>query len=201
MNKKESKSFHPKSRNAWRKWLEKNHDSEQSVWLIHTKMKEGKRTLTWSDSVDEALCFGWIDSIAKPIDEHTYKQFFSKRKPSSTWSKINKIKVKKLIEDGLMSEAGLKTIEIAKHNGTWSILDEVEELVIPKDLLKAFKAHAGSKAYFLSLSKSVRKMMLQWIVLAKRDETRQKRIQEIAELAALKQKPKQLFPESPKHPS
>jgi uncharacterized protein YdeI (YjbR/CyaY-like superfamily) len=118
-------------------------------------------------------------------------QFFCKRKPNSAWSKINKEKVKRLIEEGLMTKAGLETIETAKQNGSWTILDDVEELIIPKDLEKAFNTQAGSKDYFLSLTRSIKKMILQWIVLAKRPETRQKRINEIAELAAQKLKPKQ----------
>jgi len=147
--------------------------------------------LPWSDAVDEALCFGWIDSIRKSIDKDSFKQFFSPRKPNGTWSKVNKDKIVRLIEDGMMTKAGLECIETAKKNGSWSILDTVEELDIPKDLEKEFKLHKGAKDHFLSLSKSVRKAMLQWLVLAKRPETRQKRIHEIAELAGQKKKPKQ----------
>src|SRR5690606_27147326 len=118
-------------------------------------------------------------------------QFFSKRKARSTWSKINKEKVQQLINEGLMTQAGLKSIEIARQNGSWTILDEVEELIIPTDLELAFKKNKGSKDYFLSLSKSVRKMMLLSLVLAKRAETRQKRIDEIAFFTGQKKKPKQ----------
>ena len=148
-------------------------------------------SIPWSDLVDEALCFGWIDSIRKTIDATQFKQFFSKRKAKGTWSKINKEKIERLIEEGLMTKAGLAVIEAAKQNGSWTTLDQVETLEIPKDLAKAFRKHAGSKAYFLSLSKSVRKMMLHWIAFAKREETRDKRINEIATLAAKKMKPKQ----------
>lgn len=117
-------------------------------------------------------------------------QFFSRRKTTTTWSKVNKEKVQQLIEKGLMTQAGLDSIERAKQNGSWTILDDVEELNIPSDLKNAFKTQKGSNAYFLRLSKSVRKSILQWVVLAKRPETRQKRIIEIAELAVQKQKPK-----------
>src|SRR5690606_15861947 len=109
----------------------------------------------------------------------------------STWSKINKEKVEELIEAGLMTPAGYQSIEIAIQNGSWTILDEVEELIIPYDLQQAFKTRKGSDKYFLSLSKSIRKMMLYWIVSAKRPETRQKRIHEIAFAASQKTKPKQ----------
>ena len=143
-------------------------------------------------AVDEALCFGWIDSTKKTIDAFSYMQFFSKRKPKSNWSKINKEKVQHLIENGLMTKAGYESIEIAKQNGYWTILDEIEELIIPNDLEIAFTKHKGSKDYFLSLSKSARKIILGWIVLTKRQETRQKRIDEVVESAAQNLKPKHL---------
>ncbi len=183
--------FCPASQQDWRRWLKKNHKSKQSVWLVYYKKKSSVPTITWSDAVDEALCFGWIDSKAKPLDDERFMQFFCKRKPNSVWSKINKTKVERLIGDGLMTKAGFDSIETAKQNGSWTILDDVEELRIPKDLVKAFKNQKGSKHYFLSLSKSVKKSLLQWIVLAKRPETRQKRIEEIVEQAAQKMKPKQ----------
>ena len=184
-------TFYPTSYTAWRKWLEKNHLSKQSVWLVFYSKSSEKPSITWSEAVDVALCFGWIDSKKIKIDHETSHQFFSKRKPKSTWSKINKEKVRQLIESGLMTQAGFDIIDIAKQNGSWTILDEVEELIIPNDLETAFKKHKGSKAYFLSLSKTVRKMMLQWLVLAKRPETRQKRVDEIAVAAGQKKKPKQ----------
>lgn len=148
-------------------------------------------TLSWSEAVDEALCFGWIDSTRKTIDEEKFIQFFSKRKPNSVWSKINKEKVQRLIDERLMTPAGYESIERAKQNGSWAILDDVEELIIPNDLEKEFKTKLGSKDFFLSLSKSVRKSILQWLTLAKQQETRQKRMSEIAELASQKLKPKQ----------
>ena len=187
----ETETTCPASRKEWRAWLQENHATSQSVWLIYYKMKSGMRTLSWSEAVDEALCFGWIDSTARPLDDEKYMQFFTRRKPNSVWSKINKGKVQQLMEQGLMTPAGLKIIETAKQNGSWTILDEAEELVIPPDLEQGFEDQPGSKDYFLSLSKSVRKAILQWLVLAKRPETRQKRIQEIAELAAQRRKPKQ----------
>lgn len=183
--------FYPTSPASWRKWLEENHLSKESVWVVFHSKKSKRETITWSDSVDVALCFGWIDSKKIKIDEETSHQFFSKRKAKSTWSKINKDKIQRLLDQGLMAQAGLDTIETAKQNGSWTILDEVEGLVIPEDLETAFEKHQGSKDYFLSLSKSVRKMMLSWIVLARRPETRQTRIDEIADLAGQKKKHKQ----------
>lgn len=184
--------FYPTSPTTWRKWLEKNHPSKQAVWLVFYNKSSSRQSVSWSDAVDVALCFGWIDSKKIKIDEDTSHQFFSRRKPNSTWSKINKEKVQKLIDNGLMTPAGYESIETAKQNGTWTILDEVEELIIPQDLEKAFKKHKGSKEFFLSLSKTSKKMMLQWIVLAKQPETRQRRIAEIAENAERSLKPQYL---------
>lgn len=188
---KETEIFYPANQDEWRKWLEENHRKKEAVRLTMYRKKSEKPSISWSEAVDVALCFGWIDSKKIAIDNEMSHQFFSKRKPTSTWSKINKGKVAKLIEAGLMTKAGFESIETAKQNGSWTLLDEVEELIIPEDLEKAFRDHGGSKDYFLGLSKSTRKAMLHWIVIAKRPETREKRIGEIAVLAAQKQRPKQ----------
>ncbi len=191
MRRKGIETYCPKSRTDWRNWLEKNHCSKQSVWLIYSKSSTNNASVSWSEAVDEALCFGWIDSTRKTIDEERYIQYFSKRKPNSIWSKINKDKVDHLISNGLMQKAGYKSVEIAKKNGSWSILDEAEALVVPEDLRKEFDKRAGSFEYYQRLSKSARKILLSWVVLARRPETRQKRIVEIAENASRKLKPKQ----------
>ncbi|WP_207426700.1 YdeI family protein [Pedobacter sp. SYSU D00535] len=191
MEKKEIESFCPANRQEWREWLEENHRSKPSVWLVYYKPKASKSTLSYGEAVDEALCFGWIDSTLRALDEERLMQFFCKRKPQSVWSKINKEKVERLIREGLMTEAGFASIEIAKQNGFWSILDEVEELNIPADLDAAFQNFPGSRDYFMSLSKSAKKQILTWLVLAKQADTRQKRIAEIAELAGQQLKPKQ----------
>lgn len=174
-------SFYPNSRQQWRKWLQKNHNKKHSVWVIHYKKESNIPTVTWSDAVDEALCFGWIDSQKKSIDNKKFMQRFSRRKPNSTWSKVNKQKIQRLIKEGHMTKAGFEIIETAKQNGSWSILDKVEELTIPKDLESAFKKSPHSKSYFLSLSRSKRRLLLLGLILAKRQETRVKRIREIIE--------------------
>lgn len=184
-------TFYPPNREAWRSWLKENHEKEQSIWLIYYKKKSNKPTVAYSDAVDEALCFGWIDSKQMPIDDEKFMQFFCKRKAKSVWSKINKEKVQRLIDAGLMTTAGYKTIEIAKHNGSWTILDEVEELIVPSDLEVAFLQKKNAKNYFTGLSRSDQRNILQWLVLAKRPETRKKRIAEIVELTEQNQKPKQ----------
>ena len=191
MEKKAATTFCPSNKKQWRAWLKANHNKEQSVWLICYKQKSGMPTISWSDAVDEALCFGWIDGKAKPIDDDKFMRSFSRRKPRSMWSRINKEKVQKLIDDGSMTKAGLACVEIAKQNGSWEILDDIEDLIVPDDLEKALKTKRGSKAFFLSLSKSSKKIMLSWVTLAKRPETRQKRISEIVENAAQKLKPEQ----------
>jgi len=192
MAKKESESLHVLSTQEWRDWLQQNHTKKQSVWLIQYKKNSDTPSISWSEAVDEALCFGWIDSTRRPIDEEKYMQYFGKRKANSTWSKVNKEKVEKLIADGRMTSAGLESIKIAKQNGSWTILDAVEALIIPEDLEVAFETTPGSKDFFLSLSKSAKKNILAWLVLARRPETRLQRIKETVESAGRKLKPKPL---------
>jgi uncharacterized protein YdeI (YjbR/CyaY-like superfamily) len=180
----------PKSRAEWREWLMQHHESDDAVWLVYHKKNSGIPRVAYKEAVEEALCFGWIDSRSKPIDEATYMQFFCKRKPVGTWSKINKQSILRLTEQGLMTQAGLDVIETAKQNGSWVILDEVEELLVPEELQKALDAEAGAATYFDALSRSDKRAMLQWLVLAKRPETRRKRIDEIASCAAAGRKPK-----------
>lgn len=181
----------PTDKQDWRKWLTVNHETKEAIWLIFYKTKSPNYNMSWSESVDEALCFGWIDSTKRTISDEKYKQYFSKRKAKSNWSKINKDKVKSLIEQGRMEEAGHKSIAIAKENGSWSFLDEVEALVTPNDLREALKVHQGSMEYFERLSKSSKKILLHWVISAKRKETRQKRILEIVENASNNLMPKQ----------
>lgn len=189
--KKNISTFSPKSQADWRNWLIENYQSQSSIWLICYKKKTKIPSLSHSEAVDEALCFGWIDGVRKSIDNEKFMQFFCKRKARGTWSKVNKAKVIELINQGKMTNAGLDCINAAKKNGSWTILDEVEELKMPDDLIVALEANTNSKDFFLSLSKSSRKAILYWIVSAKRPETRQNRINETIELAAQKQKPKQ----------
>ena len=190
MPEKEVETYCPKSRADWRKWLKENHQSRQSVWLIYYRSSTNVPSLTWGEAVDEALCFGWIDSTKKTIDEERYMQYFSRRKPSSTWSKINKDKVAKLIQNDRMAAAGLESIAAAKENGTWTLMDDVEKLIIPEDLLQALTKNENALAFFQNQAKSIKKQMLHWVVIAKRAETREKRIAEIARSAAEGVRPK-----------
>lgn len=188
---KDIEGFCPDGRQDWRNWLILNHQKNEAVWLIFYKKKSPKFNLTWSDAVDEALCFGWIDSVKKTIDGEKYKQYFSKRKTKSNWSKINKDKVEALIRRGLMQEEGYKSIAIAKTNDSWARLDKIEALIIPEDLNKEFENYESSKEYYDSLSKSVKKMLLYWVISAKRKETRHDRILQIVTNASKGMKPKQ----------
>ena len=188
---KEIETFCPKSRTDWREWLEKNHQSKQSIWLVYFRVSTKIPSLSWSEAVDEALCFGWIDSTKKTIDKERYMQYFTKRKPNSTWSKVNKDKIESLTENNLMTKAGFDSIETAKQNGTWTLMDGVENLIIPEDLKIALNENERSMEFFQRQSKSIQKQLLYWVVIAKRTETRKKRIAEIVLSAAEGMKPKQ----------
>jgi uncharacterized protein YdeI (YjbR/CyaY-like superfamily) len=187
----ELKTFYPKNNEAWRKWLEKNYITETSVWFIFYKKISNKPSVKYSEAVDIALCYGWIDSKQMPIDEEKYMQFFCKRKAKSVWSRVNKAKVERLIAEGKMTKAGFESIEIAKQNGSWTILDGAENLVIPKELDKEFKKYKNAKSNFLNFSRTDKRNILQWLTLAKREETIQNRVAEIASLAEQGLKPKQ----------
>lgn len=193
MEKPEVEIFNAPDPATWRRWLETNHVSKQSVWLVLHNKKSESTSITWREAVDVALCFGWIDSKKISAGEGTSHQFFSKRKAKSTWSKINKEIIEQLIEKGLMKEEGFKSIEIAKQNGSWNILDEVEELIVPDDLEKEFKSRPVASEYFEGLSKSIKKQILYWLMSAKRPETRLKRLTEIVDLADQRQKPKHIL--------
>ena len=177
------KTFYAKSQKEWRQWLEKNHESEKSVWLIIYKKESKTKSVYYPEAVDEALCFGWIDSKPNKRDAESFYQYFSKRNPKSNWSKVNKEKVKRLLAEGLITKSGLEAIEIAKQNGTWNALDEVEEIIIPDDLQKAFSKKKSALTNFEKFPRSSKRGILEWILNAKRPETRQKRIQETVDLA------------------
>jgi len=176
----------------WRAWLTKNHQTKSAVWLLFQKKNSPKPSLSWNDAIDEALCFGWVDSKKQSVDEHSYKLFFSKRKADSTWSKINKDKIQRLQANDKLMPAGLESVKVAKENGAWNILDDVENLIVPNDLNIAFQSKPGSKDFYVNLSNSKKKGILQWIVLAKKKETRNKRVAKTVDLAAQSLLPKHL---------
>jgi len=171
----------PKSRKAWRQWLEKNHASSTGVWLVYAKKHSRLPSLTYNDAVEEALCFGWIDSKIHPIDDDFYRQVFTPRKVTSAWSALNKTRVERLLAAGLMTPAGLSLVKAAKSSGTWDATKHVEELTIPPDLEKAIKANPEASRHWVSYSPSRRKGVLYRLAGAKRPETRAKYLQEIIE--------------------
>ena len=179
----ELKTFHAKIRKEWRNWLEKNHQSEKSIWLIIYKKESETPSIYYPEAVDEALCFGWIDSKPNKRDEHSYYQFFSKRNPKSNWSKVNKVKVSNLMEQGLIHDSGLRMIEIAKQNGNWTALDEVEKITIPDDLKELFLKNKTAYDNWEKFPRSSKRGILEWIMNAKKTETRKKRIEETVQHA------------------
>jgi uncharacterized protein YdeI (YjbR/CyaY-like superfamily) len=181
--------FYPTGRAEWRQWLQQHHNTHLSIWLLYYKKNANKPTISYTHAVDEALCYGWIDSKVKSIDEFSYIQFFCRRKPDSVWSKVNKEKVNQLIDAGLMADAGKAVIEIAKANGSWTILDDAEALITPPDLAAALESYTSATTFFHSLSRTDKRNKLQWIVLAKKAETRARRIAEVAALAQQQRKP------------
>jgi uncharacterized protein YdeI (YjbR/CyaY-like superfamily) len=183
-----TEQFTPSSRADWRKWLEKNHQTLERIWLVFYKKAANKPTLTYAEAVEEALCFGWIDSLQRTIDKEQHKLLMTTRKPKSPWSRLNKTRVEQLIADGLMTASGLEKIEIAKKNGAWESYDAAEELLEPQDLTKLLSANAAARANWDAFAPSARKGILYWLSTAKRPETRSKRLLEIVEKAALNKK-------------
>jgi uncharacterized protein YdeI (YjbR/CyaY-like superfamily) len=177
-------TFHAKNRGAWRKWLEKNSRSAKSVWLIIYHKGSKTPSVYYPEAVDEALCFGWVDSKPNKRDHESYYQFFAKRNPKSKWSKINKEKVERLIEEGLMTQSGMEMITLAKQVGTWDALTSVDNLEEPDDLKKAFSKNKTALKNWQAFPPSTRRGILEWILNAKRTETRIKRIEETVSLAA-----------------
>lgn len=168
---------------AFRRWLTNNHDTANAVWLVYFKKHTTTPSIAWSEAVDQALCFGWIDSKIQPLDDERYEQYFCPRRPTSPWSRVNKDKIKQLDAAGLIEPAGRRAIETAKANGSWTVLDDAENQVIPDELNTAFR-HTQARQFFDQLSTSRRRNVLKWIALAKRDDTRRRRIQATADAAA-----------------
>lgn len=168
----------------WRAWLQENHASSSGVELVFYKVDSAKESMRWEEAVQVALCYGWIDSTVRRLDEESRKQSFGPRKDKSVWSKVNKTYVENLIAEGLMHESGLAKIEIAKQNGSWASLDAVENHEIPEDLQIAFDNHKIAHANFQNFSATYRKSYLYWLHQAKREETRTNRIATIIELCA-----------------
>jgi uncharacterized protein YdeI (YjbR/CyaY-like superfamily) len=177
-------SIHPKTRAEWRTWLEQNHTQTQGIWLISYKKATGKPQFSYNEAVEEALCFGWIDSKPNKLDTERSMLWFAPRKSGTGWSKLNKTRVEQLTAQGLMHSAGLLKVEAAKQDGSWTALDAIEALEIPADLAQALVTYEAAKQHFEAFPRSVKRGILEWIASAKKPETRAKRIEETARLAS-----------------
>lgn len=182
---------HPPDRAAWRAWLIEHHATSRGVYLAGWRRASGRTPIDYVACVEEALCVGWIDSKGTTLDEERSIQWYGPRRPGSGWASTNKERVARLTAAGQMLPAGLAAVESAKRSGTWTMLDDVEALVVPHDLAVALEAHPPALANWDAFSKSSRRMILGWIVTAKRPETRAKRIEETATLAARNEKANQ----------
>lgn len=187
------KTTHPKTRAQWRKWLEKNHLTSPGIWLVYYKKETGKRKLSYDEAVEEALCFGWIDSLPRKLDMERAMLKFTPRKPKSVWSRLNKIRVEKLSKQKLMMPAGLLKIEQAKKDGSWDILtpadSHTENNKLPSDLEKALRKTTKALSNFNAFPPGYRRRFLFWIDSAKRPETRTVRINQTVLMAAANKKP------------
>jgi len=176
--------YHPETRQAWREWLRANGEKSPGVWFVYYKKAAGKPRVSYDEAVEEALCFGWIDSLPRKLDDEKSMLIFTPRKPNSGWSRLNKQRIEKLIRENLMTAAGLRKIEAAKADGSWEKLDKIESLEMPADLEKALNANKVAAKNFAAFGASVKKGIFWWIESAKRTETRGKRVDETIAMAA-----------------
>ncbi len=181
----------PADRAAWRAWLIANHGRGSGVWLLTFRPSTGRQQVDYASSVEEALCVGWIDSKGMGLDDERSLQWFAPRSPRSAWARSNKERVARLEADGLMLPAGRAAIEEAKRRGTWTLLDDVEDLIVPPDLSQALDANPPGRAHWDAFSPSSRRAILEWISQARRPETRAARIAETAMRAARNEKANQ----------
>ena len=175
--------FHPLERAEWRDWLAENHNRSNGIWFVYFKKQTGKPRVSYDEAVEEGLCFGWIDSVARDFDEDRSRILFTPRKLKSVWSKPNKMRVEKLIVSGAMTEIGLAKIEAAKKDGSWDALNVSDNLEIAADLQKAFGTNRKAETNIHAFTNGVKKVILSWINSAKRAETRKTRIEETVKMA------------------
>lgn len=168
----------------WSRWLAAHHADSTGVWLVTAKRSTGRQPFDYEAAVCEALRFGWIDSVQKTLDDARTMQWYSPRRPTSGWSRPNKVRIERLEREGRMEPAGRAAMATARANGTWTLFDDVEDLVVPADLAAAFAAHPGSREQWDAFPPSARKQMLVWIVTAKQPATRERRVTETAAKAA-----------------
>ncbi len=176
--------YHAETRAQWRAWLQENHDSAPGVWLCSWKKATGRPFCPYPEVVEEAICFGWIDSTTTILDDERGSQLVTPRKAKSTWTRLNRRRFADLEAAGLMTDAGRRAVEVAKANGWWTILDPVEDLIEPDELAAALNSDSAARASWDAFPPSARKQMLWWIISAVRDDTRTQRITTVVEKAA-----------------
>ncbi|HSK54087.1 MAG TPA: YdeI/OmpD-associated family protein [Jiangellales bacterium] len=192
----DGEQVHPADRAEWRAWLAEHHGRGQGVWMVSWRKASGHTPLTYDEAVEEALCFGWVDSRPRKLDDHRTMLWFSPRKPGSGWSRPNKQRVARMESAGLMAEAGRRAVEVAQADGSWTALDEVEALTVPDDLAEALEARPPAAEEWEAFPRSVKRGVLEWISTAKRHETRAKRVEETARLAQVGERANQWRPRS-----
>jgi len=180
----EAPYVHADDRATWHAWLEANHATARGAWLVTWRARSSRVGLEYEAAIEEALCYGWVDSQGGRVDDERGKLYFAPRKPRSVWAATNKARVERLIHEGRMAPAGLAAVERAKSNGSWEVLDPVERLEVPDDLAAALDRHPPAAVNFAAFPPSSRKMMLGWVAVARRSETRAARIAKVAEAAA-----------------
>ena len=179
----EAPRFHAETRAQWRTWLEEHAATAPGVWLVTWKKASGRPVLSYEEAVTEALAFGWVDSKGNKLDDERTMLWFTRRKRGSGWARPNKRRIAELEAAGLLTDAGRAVVEAAQADGSWTLLDDVEDLVVPPDLAAAFDAVPGSREEWEAFPRSARRGVLEWIVQAKTAPTRAKRIAETAEKA------------------
>lgn len=182
------KAVEARNRAEWRAWLAANHDKELSVWLVLYLKGSARSSVEISEAMEEALCFGWIDSKAKKRDKESFYLTFSPRKPQSNWSNVNKERAERMISLGLMTESGQTMIDLAKQTGTWDALTDIQNGVLPTDLFDLLSQNSVALAHFEKFAPSSKRGILEWIQHAKKPETRQRRVEETVRLAAVNQR-------------
>ena len=176
--------YHAESRAQWRAWLEVNHGSLRGVWLCSWRSATGRPVCPYPEAVEEALCFGWIDSTANTLDEERGLQLMTPRKAKSSWTRLNRQRVEAMEAAGLMTEAGRRAVAVAQANGWWTLLDPVEDLLEPDDLASSLDAAPAARAAWDGFPPSARKQMLFWVITAAKADTRARRVATIVEKAA-----------------
>jgi uncharacterized protein YdeI (YjbR/CyaY-like superfamily) len=171
--------YHAETRAQWRAWLEANSDAARGVWLCSWRTSTGRRVCPYGEAVEEAICFGWIDSTVNILDADRVLQLMTPRRPRSAWTRLNRRRAAAMESAGLMTEAGRRAVDAAQQNGWWTISDSVEDLLEPDDLAAALDADAAARAHWNGFPPSARKAMLWWVVSASKDETRARRVERI----------------------